>query len=89
MEPYKDPIHYFFIVPVALLLIQLILFFTYNSIKQWLLVKLRKLHSNLYKSPPTWRRTSLREAALKAEQNRKQRIINNHAKLLKQEETKK
>ena len=85
---YKDPIYYFFIVPTVLLILQVIALLIIESFKQWLLKKLSKLKSfiSTYERRPNWRCTSLREAAFQAEVNRKQRIVDNHSKLLRQGE---
>ena len=83
---HKDPIYYFFIVPIILLILQVIALFAIESFKQWVRNKLERLKNfiSTYERRPQWRRTSLREAALQAEANRKQRIVDNHAKLTQQ-----
>lgn len=85
---HKDPYYYFFIVPIALLILQVIALLTIESFKRWLLNKLSKLKAFIskYEQRPSWRRVSLREAAMQAEANRKQRIVDNHSKLLRQGE---
>lgn len=83
---HKDPIYYFFIVPITLLILQLIALLAITSLKRWIKYKIDKAKDfiSTYERRPNWRRTSLREAALQAEANRKQRIVDNHSKLVRQ-----
>ena len=87
----KDPIYYYFIVPVALLLIQLIALILIIKFKSFMRCKYNQISAYFKSEGKEYRIVTVKEAKMRAEANEQQRIADNHKKLTTQgfEETKK
>ena len=82
----QDPIYYYFIVPLILLVIQLIGLLLYIKCKGWFIARAKQLQKLCQSDDKDLYILTRKEQQMQAEANEQQRMANNHSKLTRQGE---
>lgn len=78
---YKDPIHYYFIVPIVLLVVQVVGVILIYKVKS---VILKMLEDFERRDNSDYRIVTRKEAEMRAKANEQERIVDNHKTLTMQ-----